>query len=638
MPELVTTIASVPEIRLLPPLVVNQIAAGEVIERPASVVKELLDNALDAGATRINVHLEGGGIELIRVSDNGHGIGAEQLPLALAAHATSKIRSADDLDRVGTLGFRGEALASIASVSRLSIVSRTAGELGATRLDAEGDRVSPPRPEPGPVGTTLTVRNLFFNTPARRKFLRTPQTEQQHCAEAVHELAMCHPAVGFSLRTESRTLLDLPPDQGPRDRAFGVLGREMEPLYLEAHADEWDDARGMALWGLVGKPELARLGARHQHLFLNGRPIRDKTIQHALKEAYRGLIEPGKHPAAVLMLQMHPSAVDVNVHPAKAEVRFRDSGLVHMVVLRAVKAALEHTDLTPRLGFGGGQAAPKWGQEARAEGWPSAPATAPAAAPAPSTDHAAAQRFADYFRRLSPPRDGASFDYQGLKSAAEAAEAGQPGATSPAPSAPEAEPALPLPIAAKPILQVHHSYVVTQDEQGVVIIDQHALHERAMFEALKSRLAQGELESQRLLMPVVMPARPAQMEALQAIDGVLRRIGLVVQPIGPDSIAVQSFPTILFDRGVEPGPFIANVLQRLDDQELPEGEEALLHEILDMMACKAAIKAGDRMSDAELAELLDLREHIDRASNCPHGRPTAIRLTIDELDRRFGRG
>ncbi|HBS27866.1 MAG TPA: DNA mismatch repair endonuclease MutL, partial [Phycisphaerales bacterium] len=304
-------------IRVLPPLVAAQIAAGEVVERPASVVKELLDNAIDAGSVRIEVELEQGGLELVRVTDDGAGIPPEELALALAAHATSKVRDASDLDRVTTMGFRGEALASIASVSRLTIRSRTARHAGASAIDSEGDRLSEVRPAPGPVGTSVTVRNLFFNTPARRKFVRTPATEQGHCADAVRALALAHPAIGFVLRAEGRPLIDVPPGQGPRERALALLGREFSSQYAEAHADSFDDARGVALWGLVGLPVLAKPTPRSQHVFVNGRPVRDRTIQHALKDAYRGLIEPAKHPSAVLMLVLDPGAVDVNVHPAK---------------------------------------------------------------------------------------------------------------------------------------------------------------------------------------------------------------------------------------------------------------------------------------------------------------------------------
>ncbi|MEO0588668.1 MAG: DNA mismatch repair endonuclease MutL, partial [Planctomycetota bacterium] len=283
-------------IERLPTLVVNQIAAGEVVERPASVVKELVENALDAGPTRITIELESGGIELIRVTDDGRGIEPDDLPLAVAPHATSKVRAAGDLDRIATMGFRGEALASISSVSRVRVQSRTARGDGAMVLQAEGDVVRDAVPSAGPIGTSVSARNLFFNTPARRKFLRTPATEQARCVEVARALAMAHPAIAFRVTTDGRVALDVPGEQSPRERVLAVIGRELESHLLEVSADRFDDARGLTLWGLAGLPAIARGTNKHQHVFLNGRLIRDKTIQHAIREAYRGLIEPGRHP------------------------------------------------------------------------------------------------------------------------------------------------------------------------------------------------------------------------------------------------------------------------------------------------------------------------------------------------------
>ena len=594
-------------IRPLPPLLVNQIAAGEVVERPASVVKEVVENALDAGATRIAVELEQGGIELVRVSDDGHGIAEGQLALAVSPHATSKLREAADLDRIGTLGFRGEALASIASVSRLAIRSRAAGADAAALIEAEGDRVSPPAPASGPVGTCVTVRNLFFNTPARRKFLRTPPTENSRCADVVCGLAMAHPGVGFSLVSEGRRTMDLMPGQTPRQRVLAVLGPELEDQLLEVHADAVDAGKGITLWGLVGLPSLARATAQAQHVFLNGRCVRDRTIQHAIKESFRGLIEPGRHPTAVLMLEMDPAAVDVNVHPAKTEVRFRDSSLVHSTVLRAIRETLRQADLTPTL----------------------ASASADARAVLPPSAGAAA--FVDYFKRDLPAVAGGSLSYEAIRAAMDAA----PGAA-PSP-APLPEPSLPAPVPASRVLQVHNSYLVTQDAGGVVIIDQHALHERVMFEALIARVQAGPLESQRLLTPSVVPASPRQMEALGSLAPLLDRIGLEALPLGPVTIGVQAFPTFLFDRGVDPVEFLSELLERAEDDGFDPGGEQALHHVLDMMACKAAVKAGDRMSELELSELVKLRDRVERSSSCPHGRPTSIRLTIRELEKLFKR-
>ncbi|MDX2114711.1 MAG: DNA mismatch repair endonuclease MutL [Planctomycetota bacterium] len=601
-------------IRRLSPLVAAQIAAGEVIERPASVVKELLDNAIDAGATRIDVELEQGGVELVRVADDGRGIAADELPLAVAAHATSKITDAADLDRITTLGFRGEALASIASVSRMSIRSRRAADAAASLLRVEGAMLEPVRPDAGGVGTVVTVRNLFFNTPARRKFLRTPATEQGHCVDTVRQIAMCQPSVAFSVRVEGRLVLDVPAGQQPRDRVLAVVGPEMQSEYLEVHADTFDDARGVALWGLVGKPGLARPTTKWQHLFLGGRPIRDKTVQHALKEAYRGLIEPSRHPAAVLILVMDPGAVDVNVHPAKAEVRFRDSGMVHSVVFRAVRGALQRADLTPAA-----QSAGPGGVNGSSFG-----ATGPvsrfeysvlhaAAAAATATGNAAGGAGGADTHVGAAVRDGATSSPGGI----------------------------PRPVATPRVLQVHNSYLVTQDEQGVLIIDQHALHERVMFEKLAERVSSGPLESQRLLVPVVIEGPAPRLDALERLGPLLERLGIEASPMGPASIGVSAFPSFLFDRRVDAGEFTAELLDRASAEcwggAESTAQEAALADVLDMMACKAAVKAGDALSEEELGELLRLRERVERSSNCPHGRPTTIRMTIRELEKRFGR-
>ena len=621
------------EIRALPALVVNQIAAGEVVERPASVVKELMENALDAGASAIRVEIEAGGVELVRVVDDGCGVAAAQAPLMLAPHATSKIRSASDLDAVRTMGFRGEALASIVSVSRVSVRSRERGAASAWRVEAEGDRVGPVMPEAGPVGTSVSVRNLFFNTPARRKFLRTAATEQQHCLEAVRDLALAHPGVAFEACAEGRVVVDLPGADSPRDRALDVLGRELESQLLEVVADRFDDARGMSLWGLAGMPSIARATANAQKVFVNGRAVRDRTVAHAVQEAYRGLIEPSRKPTALLLIEMSPEGVDVNVHPQKAEVRFRDSSMVHQAVLRAVREALRRADLTPATE--GGRGFVGW-SPGGAEVLPSADGGAARAVDAATSSRAAAA-FVDYFRRGGGAGEKV-FDYGAIRAAVEAERAAEAEPVLRKES--EAGALLPggAPRPASPVLQVHQSYLVTQDEQGLVIIDQHALHERVMFEGLLAKVRAGALESQRLLSPVVAHVGAARVEALGAVRGMLASLGVEAEAVGPESVAVSAFPTLLFERGVDAGEFVAEVLERAEGEGLPSGDEAALHEVLDMMACKAAVKAGDRMSGEELAALVAMREAVERGSNCPHGRPTTIRLTIRDLEKRFGRG
>jgi DNA mismatch repair protein MutL len=629
-------------IRPLAPLLVNQIAAGEVIERPASVAKELIENAIDAGASRISIAIEQGGKELIRVTDDGCGIPIEELPLAPAPHATSKIAAAEDLDAIATMGFRGEALASIASISRLSILSRTAGKEGAGIIEGEGGAISEPRPAAAPRGTTVTVRNLFFNTPARRKFLKTEQTETIRICEIVENIALAHPATGFALTIDGRARFDLSTERSARRRVIDVLGDDLEHELLELDIAD----RGIAMWGMIGMPSIARGTAKHQRIYLNGRLISDRSISHAVKEAYRGLIEPMRFPMVVLQLQMEPATVDVNVHPAKAEVRFRNQAAVHGAVLSALRQRLREADLTPSFDlnrttearpvraippappaeFGSGLPAQRERQSEPGR-------------PGVTTDPRA---FVDYFRRLDPKQKGFVYSElkQALAQATPEAACDNGDQDEPIPrdeSARSTDESLPRLRAAASALQVHSSFIVTEDAQGLVIVDQHALHERVMFEKLRQRLDAGALESQRLLMPATIDADRRQLEALDSLQPLLARLGIEAEPIGPKSVAIHAFTSLLFERNVEPGAFLEELLDRAVNEGLNENPEAALHEVLDMMSCKAAIKAGDRLRPEEIDELLSYRETIERSSNCPHGRPTSLRLTIRDLEKQFGR-
>ncbi|MHC4108564.1 MAG: DNA mismatch repair endonuclease MutL [Planctomycetota bacterium] len=625
-------------IRQLPPLLVNQIAAGEVIERPASVVKELVENAIDAAAARIEVAIEGGGKDLIRVSDTGTGIAFDELALAVAPHATSKIETAEDLHAIATMGFRGEALASIASVSRMSILSRPPDEDAAGLVEVEGDTVGEPRPAGGAVGSTVTVRNLFFNTPARRKFLRSEQTEAARVADTIDSLALSHPRLGFGLRVDGRPTRELAGERTPRQRVLDVMGVELAEELHELSAEE----RGLRLWGLVGTPAIARGTTRHQRVFVNGRPIADRSISHAIKEAYRGLIDPTRYPTVVLFVEMDPAQVDVNVHPTKAEVRFRNQSFVHTIVLTAIRETLARGDLTPafdlsRTGAPPGGVVPEFGSGMQAGGASGAVGfTGDLGGARPATG----REFVEYFRRLDPVQKG--FVYSEVKQAlaaqtpellaeaegASAASSGaEPGAAAPA-------------LAIRPVtdvLQVHSTYIVTQDEAGVLIIDQHALHERVLFEKLRAAVTERDLESQRLLMPERVEVEPAQLEALGPLQPLLRRLGIEAEPGGPATVAVHAFTSLLFERKVQAGPFMAELLAKASSQALGPDPEAALSEVLDMMACKAAVKAGDTLSPAELAELVQYRGQVERSSRCPHGRPTTLRLTIADLEKQFGR-
>ena len=583
-------------IRRLPPELVNQIAAGEVVERPANVVKELVENALDAGARRIDVISEGGGRELISVRDDGGGIPPEQLPLALTAHATSKIASLADLESVGTMGFRGEALASIASVSRLSLRSRTTGSEAAWVIRSEDGGFGEAEPTSGPEGTLVEIRSLFHNTPARRKFLKTDATEHARISELIQTIAMAHPACGFSLRFGTRTVLELPAVEDPRRRVVEVLGRELADELLTVDFE----GAGVAIWGLAGTPSIAGPTGKRQRIYVNGRPIQDRAIQHALREAYRGLVEPGRHPTVVLFLEIDPRLVDVNVHPAKTEIRFRDGGAVHQAVRRALKSVLAEHDLVPSIELGGERS------DARGP-----------------------------VRPFSATATGSTPSWQELREGLEvpAVPATSLG-TTPESSPPELMPRIGADVR---ILRVHAKYLFIEDAEGVLVIDQHALHERMMFEQLKDRIESGPLEVQQFLVPDMIEVDAASIEAMETLAPMLDRIGFDAGVVGPRTVAIRGVPSFLLSRNIEPGPFLREVLAFGAERGAVTDVEPLLSEVLDMMACKAAVKAGDRLSDHELNELVARREAVERASNCPHGRPTSLRISVSELDRKFGR-
>jgi DNA mismatch repair protein MutL len=568
-------------IRQLSQSLVNRIAAGEVIERPASVVKELIENALDAGAGRILVDIEDGGRALVRVTDDGGGIPADELHLAFAPHATSKLGSDDDLFRITTMGFRGEALASIGSVSQSRIVSRPAGQPLGYEIINNGGEISATQEAPANAGTTVEVRNLFFNTPARRKFLRATATEFGHITQTVLRLALPFAGVSFKVTHNGRTALDLQVAD-PLERLLEAWPAEFREHYLPINASFSE----VGIGGVVGLPELCRPTPGHQYLYINGRSIRDKFISHALREAYRGLTEPGRHPAAVLLIAMPPEEVDVNVHPTKSEIRFRDGTRIHGIVHTAVREKLLASDLAPT-------AVPvRTGSEAQ-------------------DDHRQnlREKLAEFFQQPLPPTPR-----------------------------PEALPP-PLPATEQtthmPAIQLHNSYLVAQSEDGLIIIDQHALHERILYEELLTRLTRGPLQSQRLLIPLTLPASPRQLDLLEQIQPMLLRLGIETERFGPDSVAVHAFPTFL-DR-LDPARFVAELLERGQQEALDLHEEELLHDILDMMACKAAVKAGDPLTSVEIEALLAGRNLVDRSSNCPHGRPTTLRLSLKDLEKQFKR-
>jgi DNA mismatch repair protein MutL len=583
---------SAARIQQLSPSLVNRIAAGEVIERPAAVVKELVENAIDAGATQIHIDVEDGGRELIRVIDNGNGIDPADLPLAFASHATSKLVTDEDLFAIHTMGFRGEALASIGSVSHSRILSRTPESNAGYEIFNKGGSISIPQAAAGNTGTVVEVRNLFFNTPARRKFIKGAPTEYGHISEMILRLALPYPEVEFKLTHNGRNTLALP-RQSAEDRLLSAWPDDFRDSRLPVDCRDAE----IRLHGIIGLPELARPTAKYQFLYLNGRHIRDKFIQHALREAFRGLTEPGRYPAAILMLEIPAQDVDVNVHPTKTEVRFRDGGRIHGLVLSGIREKLLGSDLTPA-------AVPM-----RVDG-----------AGEPRAD--LREQLASFFRQGPINQD------EHPTSNEEIAAATPPSSLQRSTFALNEQPR-------KSAIQLHNSYLVAQSDDGMIIIDQHALHERIMYEELLARVTRGPLEAQRMLIPHVVPASSRQIALLEPIRPLLERLGIEVAPFGPDSVAVQSFPSFL--EKIDPGEFVTDLLERGEQELLDMHGEELLHEILDMMSCKAAVKAGDPLTPAEIEALLARRELVERSSNCPHGRPTTLRLSLKDLDKQFKR-
>lgn len=632
-------------IRLLPPDLVNQIAAGEVVERPASVVKELVENAIDAGATRVAVKIEGGGRDLIEVSDDGGGIPIDELPLAVAAHATSKIRSSDDLSNIATLGFRGEALASIGSVSRLEIISRPRNQAEAGRIEVNGGAIEGPMPASGAPGTTIRVSTLFHNVPARRKFLKSEAAETGRVTELMETFALAHPGVSFRLDSGQRRVFELASAADRRARVDELLGPEIKPDLLEVDARGGTEGTGaIAVWGVVARPSAARATSRHQRLYVNGRAITDRSLLHAVKEAFRGVIDPARYPVAVIQLEIDPGEVDVNVHPAKTEVRFRQPSAVHAFLMRAVRSTLRAADLVPMFSL----------DSAAAHGAPQATGAAPLS---PARDGAAR---GDWFRS-QPMRPQSGFDYGTLE-----AKLAQPertpsfvphadhtddarrdvlvhgtDRTERAPfashddtrNARAALSALPTLLRSGAVLQVHQSYLIMEDAEGIVLIDQHALHERVLYEQLFDRVMRGGLERQMLLAPIMIEVGPRAAERAESLAPLLARLGFEATPAGPRSVAIHAVPSFLASRHVDAGVFLAELLDRDDLADT----EAAIHSVIDMMACKAAVKGGERLTAEEIARLLESRERIERSTNCPHGRPTSLRIPLREIEKRFGR-
>jgi DNA mismatch repair protein MutL len=607
----------------LPDLLVSQIAAGEVVERPASVIKELLENAIDAGATRIEVRLEEGGVRRIAVADDGCGIPAAELPLALQRHATSKIASLGELERVATLGFRGEALASIASVARVRITSRTADDDHASAWDS---LVGAPEPAAGRPGTTLEVIDLYSATPARRKFLRSAATETAHCVDALRRVALAHPEIAFTLNVDGRTTLSWPAADWIA-RALAGLGEDTR----EAHRVLEREAGPLRLRGLLGLPTAARGRADRQFVCVNGRFVRDRLLAHAARQAYADLLHGDRHPSYALFLEIDPALVDVNVHPAKTEVRFRDAQAVHRALYTSVQdcvragaaahPAFEARD-SARVAF---EQAP--GPGSQPPGYP------PTAWRAPGAAQSALALAFGAPDRLAPgdPSDPARAGWPWAGARTDAAGA-----------APEPAPAMAPPDdAAMPPLgyalgQLHGIYILAQNARGLVIVDMHAAHERVVFEKLKAALDAGPAPVQTLLIPASLRADPLDIRVVEEAADAMAMLGLDVSVQGPALLAVRGVPACLAD--ADPASLARSVIAELREVGSSRALTERRNETLATMACHAAVRANRRLTLPEMNALLRDMENTAGADQCNHGRPTWIQIATGELDGWFLRG
>ena len=608
-------------IQELPDELVSQIAAGEVVERPASVVRELVDNALDAGARQITVRLAAGGVRSITVEDDGGGIPAQELPLALKRHATSKIRDLQELERVGTMGFRGEALAAISSIADLSLTSRTADAPHAFRLDARSGEL---QPAARAIGTTVEVRELFFSTPARRKFLKTDATELAHALEAVRRHALARPDVGFSVWHEGRMVAQW--RAAPHDQRLGdVLGVD----FLHASRPVDSTQGPLLLQGRAGQPEAARSRADQQFLFVNGRYVRDRLVSHAVRAAYEDQLHGSRQPAYVLFLQIAPELVDVNVHPTKIEVRFRDGRALHQAVQRAVEAALAPTRATSLLAADPAAAASSHEVREAAPAWPR-PDRLVGSGGLPAWS-ALRLGFAP-----SPP----AFQAPDPGEPASAQRSTQPSATSAAtwvqPAHPQTTPTDDLPLG-RAIAQVAGIYVLAENAHGLVVVDMHAAHERIVYERLKQAADTGRpLPSQPLLIPHTLSATPAEVATVQEEPEALAALGLEVDVLGPATLAVRSRPAALPEADLT--ELTRSVLAELQQVGSSRVVQRARDELLATMACHAAVRANRRLTLTEMDALLRDMEATERADTCNHGRPTWRQVTLKELDSLFLRG
>jgi len=599
MPERDTSLAR-PVIAELPERVKNQIAAGEVVERPASVVKELVENALDAGATRVTIDLAEGGAKLVRIVDDGVGMGPEDLRLAFTPHATSKLRDVDDLEHIASLGFRGEALASIGAVSHASILTRPAGAATGFRIEDEWGTVGPVTEAGAPRGTTIEVRDLFLRLPARRRFLKRSSTELGRCLDVLQRLVIAHEGVGFVVTHDQKRVLDVEPEMDRRERVRRLFGADLAEALEEVHGEEGTTR----LTGFVAPPRFGRSDTTRQMWFLNGRPLRDKVLLRVLKEGYRGLSVDNRQPVAFLELSMDPSKVDVNVSPTKSDVRFQDDRRLFGFLVGTIRRALANADLsTP------------------------------------------GERMLSTLERRGDWRPGSGGPVQPTLPDPGASREGEELRVYEVPGKPLedvlAESSTPPDAWAKrdefagPFVKVARTYVLRSLPDGFEIVDQHALHERVTFEELKAQLARGGVEVQRLLVPELVDLSRSEVKLLEKHLAALAAIGVYLEPFGEGTVALQGVPALL--RRVEPSGFVRDLVHLCERLGAPPPPGELLEEVLHSMACRSSVMAGDELSDADVAALLRQAAEVGGAQTCPHGRPTRVRFSLADLEKAFHR-
>lgn len=679
------------KIQRLPASVINQIAAGEVVERPASVVKELLENAVDSGATRIDLSVERGGKDLIRVADNGCGMDPDDLLMAFQAHATSKLSTAEDLENIQTLGFRGEALAAITEISRTRCVTRRPDSDHGHSIEIEGGIMGEIKTAAGSPGTVFEVRDLFYNTPVRRRFLKSDTTEAGHVSEAFQRVALAKPGIHLTYRSGNKLIYDIPAQTGLKERIGIFFGRDLidDLIWIDSKAD------GYHVWGYVAQPSHSRGTARNQNFYVGGRYVRDRTLSHALSEAYRGLLMVGRQPVAFLSLDLPPEDLDVNVHPAKVEVRFRDSQKLYALLLSAIRNKFLTSDLHEKLSAHGVsllQKPPANGTEAATPQADTGPANTTSDGLAPSFDDSpvpfalsntppSRQMVTDWFHdrpspfaqntyaqpRASYPATAPSYANSvgspftpknagihlpaGSWSMAETSprpfdadltdHSSQPNIINKVTSSPETPvtaappPAQPPAAHRKKAVQIHDSYLVVETDEGVSLVDQHALHERILYEELRAKVREGGVETQRLLIPEMLELDPADHALALEHGETLEKLGVEVQDFGSPTLAVLSVP--LMARHVNAGDLTRDLIDRFRHSQAEPEPEAYLNLTLATIACKAAVKAGDKLQPEEIEALLAKGTQFAHSHHCPHGRPSALNFSKTELEKQFGR-